>query len=176
MQIANDTDAERCANYRRRALRYVLDFIYYFDPSGRCIPFGRSMIYRFAVISTLSVLPFAFPCDGSGADKGDLPADFPLRWGHVKGMVLRHLRWWSKQEDIFKSDGTLNIGYCYENMTMTENYNGFGESSLSGRFSFARGLRRHSYCDVIRHCRLALLVHQSIRLSHCPGNPPLLDL
>jgi hypothetical protein len=129
MQIANDTDAERCANYRRRALRYVLDFIYYFDPSGRCIPFGRSMIYRFAVISTLSVLPFAFPCDGNGADKGDLPADFPLKWGHVKGMVLRHLRWWSKQEDIFKSDGTLNIGYCYENMTMTENYNGFGESN-----------------------------------------------
>lgn len=139
MQIANDTDAERCANYRRRALRYVLDFIYYFDPSGRCIPFGRSMIYRFAVISTLSVLPFAFPCDGNGADKGDLPADLPLKWGHIKGMVLRHLRWWSKQEDIFKSDGTLNIGYCYENMTMTENYNGFGESSRGGVLSLARG-------------------------------------
>ena len=78
------------------------------------------MIYRFAVISTLSVLPFAF--------SEDLPEDFPLKWGHIKGMVLRHLRWWGTQEDIFKSDGTLNIGYCYENMTMTENYNGFGES------------------------------------------------
>jgi hypothetical protein len=78
------------------------------------------MIYRFAVISTLSVLPLAFP-------RGELPRDYPLKWGHVKGMVLRHLRWWGTQEDIFKSDGTLNIGYCYENMSMTENYNGFGE-------------------------------------------------
>jgi hypothetical protein len=177
MQIANDTDAERCANYRRRALRYVLDFIYYFDSAGRCIPFGRSMIYRFAVISTLSVLPFAFPCDGNGADKGDLPADFPLKWGHIKGMVLRHLRWWSKQEDIFKSDGTLNIGYCYENMTMTENYNGFGESNpVWVREAGGPVLKIRAYCIVTRHYRFALLVHQGIRLSLCPGNPPLLDL
>lgn len=77
------------------------------------------MIYRFAVISTLSILPFAFE---------ELPGDFPLKWGHIKGMVLRHLRWWATQEDIFKSDGTLNIGYCFENMYMAENYNGFGES------------------------------------------------
>jgi hypothetical protein len=92
------------------------------------------MIYRFAVISTLSVLPFAFPETGNVNDSVDdgLPTDFPLKWGHIKGMVLGHLRWWSLQEDIFKSDGTLNIGYCYENMNMTENYNGFGESG--GRF------------------------------------------
>lgn len=115
------------ANYRRRALRFILDFVYYFDESGRCIPFGRSMIYRFAVISTFSILPFAFPGGQAGPD---LPKDFPLQWGHIKGLVLRHLRWWGTQQDIFKSDGTLNIGYTYENMSMTENYNGFGQSVL----------------------------------------------
>lgn len=81
------------------------------------------MIYRFAVISTFSILPFAF----GGDAPEDLPKDFPLSWGEVKGLVLRHLRWWGGVKDIFKSDGTLNIGYCYENMMMTENYNGFGE-------------------------------------------------
>lgn len=100
------------------AQRTILTFV----SSGRCIPFGRSMIYRFAVVSTFSILPFAFE---------DLPEEYPLKWGHIKGLVLRHLRWWGTQEDIFKSDGTLNIGYCYENMAMTENYNGFGKYARS---------------------------------------------
>jgi hypothetical protein len=74
------------------------------------------MIYRFAVISTFSAMALA-----------DCPPPAPLTWGHIKGMVLRHLRYWSTCPDIFNSDGTLNIGYCYSNMNMTENYNGFGE-------------------------------------------------
>lgn len=98
--------------------------------AGRCIPFGRSMIYRFAVISTFSFLPFAFD---ESSPETSLPKDYPLQWGHIKGLVLRHLRFWGKQKDIFRSDGTLNIGYLYENMNMTENYNGFGESSLSSQ-------------------------------------------
>lgn len=56
------------------------------------------------------------------ADVG-LPA--PLSWGVVKGLLLRNLRWWS-QQDIFSSDGTLSIGYCYPNMYFTENYNSPG--------------------------------------------------
>lgn len=43
--------------------------------------------------------------------------------GVVKGMLLRHLRWWSKHYDIFNVDGTLNIGYAYPNMYMCEDYN-----------------------------------------------------
>lgn len=39
-------------------------------------------------------------------------------------MLLRHLRWWSaNSENIFWSDGTLNIGYLYPNMYMSEHYN-----------------------------------------------------
>lgn len=44
--------------------------------------------------------------------------------GAVKGMLLRHLRWWSAHsQDSFWPDGTLNIGYMYPNMYMSENYN-----------------------------------------------------
>ncbi len=73
------------------------------------------MIYRFAVVATFSAMAMA-----------DVAPPAPLQWGHVKGVVLRHLRWWSGMSDIFNSDGTLNIGYGYPNMNMTENYNGFG--------------------------------------------------
>jgi hypothetical protein len=46
-----------------------------------------------------------------------------LTLGTVKGLLLRHLRWWSKHPDIFHVDGTLNIGYAYPNMYMCEDYN-----------------------------------------------------
>jgi Uncharacterized protein conserved in bacteria (DUF2264) len=41
----------------------------------------------------------------------------------VKGLLLRHLRWWSKHPDVFNVDGTFNIGYAYPNMYMCEDYN-----------------------------------------------------
>lgn len=84
------------------------------DDLGNGIPFGRSMVYRFAIISTFSVLALANV------------EPLPLKWGHVKGMVLRHLRSWSQDSDMFRSDGTLTIGYKYDNMNMTENYNAPG--------------------------------------------------
>lgn len=122
------------------------------------------MIYRFAVISTFSVLPFAF----GGDAPQDLPQDFALSWGQIKGLVLRHLRWWGGVPDIFKSDGTLNIGYCYENMMMTENYNGFGESSWS------LCTRSVDADDRLSLYRLAILVYQGFRVSPSPSFPPLL--
>lgn len=73
------------------------------------------MIYRFAIISTFSAFALA-----------DVEPPAPLTWGHLKGIVLRHLRSWSNNREIFRSDGTLNIGYAYPHMGMTENYNAPG--------------------------------------------------
>ena len=50
-----------------------------------------------------------------------LPEDLFL--GHVKGLLLRHLRWWAAHPDIFHPDGTLNIGFSYPNMYVSEDYN-----------------------------------------------------
>lgn len=44
----------------------------------------------------------------------DLPE--PLTWGMVKGIVLRHLRWWQTQPNIWTAAGTLSIGFSYPNM------------------------------------------------------------
>jgi hypothetical protein len=52
----------------------------------------------------------------------ELPA--PLNdWGVIKGLLLRHFRWWSKRDDMFNVDGTLTIGFAYPNMYMCEDYN-----------------------------------------------------
>lgn len=56
----------------------------------------------------------------------DVELPQPLTWGVVKGLLLRNFRWWGTQEDIFNTDGTLNLGYSYANMYLTENYNSPG--------------------------------------------------
>lgn len=72
---------------------------------GAAIPFGRSLTYRFscgAFFAALAVSPIP-----------DMPWQLS-RPGQVKGFLLRHLRWWaSRSNDIFHSDGTLNIGWLY---------------------------------------------------------------
>lgn len=134
-KLAGDFDPERAERYRERAKEFAKDFVYYFNPDGmfhcefirhqmltettrnlgRAIPFGRSLTYRFAMVGFWGALGFA---------DVELPA--PLTWGVVKGLLLRNFRWWATQEDIFNNDGTLNLGYSYANMYLTENYNSPG--------------------------------------------------
>lgn len=114
-RLAGDQDPERAAEFRRRAQLVALDLAHYYDEQGRAIPFGRSVGYRFAMVSFWGALAYA---------DVELPA--PLTWGMVKGIVLRHLRFWQTQKDIWTSSGTLSIGYSYPNMYMAENYNSPG--------------------------------------------------
>ncbi|OAK96419.1 hypothetical protein IQ06DRAFT_230053 [Phaeosphaeriaceae sp. SRC1lsM3a] len=110
---AQDIDPERCERYKSRAKEFALSFWRYFDNTGAAIPFGRSLTYRFAFAGFWSVVAFA---------EVELPA--PLNdWGVIKGLLLRHFRWWSMKEDMFNIDGTLTIGFTYPNMYMCEDYN-----------------------------------------------------
>jgi hypothetical protein len=81
--------------------------------TGAAIPFGRSLTYRFAFAGFWAAAAYA-------------NVDFPPPLnppGAIKGLLLRHLRWWSSKPDIFNVDGTLNIGFAYPNMYMCEDYN-----------------------------------------------------
>ncbi|KAH8725050.1 hypothetical protein GQ44DRAFT_681997 [Phaeosphaeriaceae sp. PMI808] len=112
-KMAQDIDPERCERFRSRAKEFSLSFWRYFDSNGSAIPFGRSLTYRFAFAGFWSAAAFA---------EVDLPE--PLHdWGVVKGLLLRHFRWWSDKQDIFNVDGTLTIGFAYPNMYMSEDYN-----------------------------------------------------
>ncbi|WP_052000956.1 DUF2264 domain-containing protein [Gracilibacillus halophilus] len=109
--MMEEDDPVRAQTYKERAKTFAEDFIYWFSADGRSIPYGRSLTYRFAQASFWSAYVFA------GLDH------IPL--GVVKGIILRHLRYWMKQ-DIFLPDGTLSIGYQYPNLLMAENYNAPG--------------------------------------------------
>ncbi|KAJ3551324.1 hypothetical protein NM688_g4770 [Phlebia brevispora] len=114
-KLAQAEDPDRCEEYRNRARQFAQDFVHYYDPEGRAIPFGRSLTYRFAMSSFWGAVAFA---------DLDLPA--PLTWGVVRGLQLRNIRWWAKQAGAYNADGTLTIGYVYPNQSMTENYNSPG--------------------------------------------------
>ncbi|SFL53133.1 hypothetical protein SAMN04487943_10288 [Gracilibacillus orientalis] len=104
-------DPQRSKVYKDRATLFAKDFLHWFSEDGRALPYGRSLTYRFAQCSFWSAYVYA------GLD------DIPLRT--IKGIILRHLRYWSKQ-DILLPDGTLSIGYQYPNLLMAENYNAPG--------------------------------------------------
>ncbi|MDY0970253.1 DUF2264 domain-containing protein [Siccibacter turicensis] len=106
-----DDDPERAATLRSRASLFAADFIYFSATDGASIPFGRSLTYRFAMVAFWSAAAFA-------GLEGFSP-------GVVKGIVLRHLRWWF-DKPILDRDGILTLGYACPNLVMCEDYNSPG--------------------------------------------------
>jgi hypothetical protein len=110
-KCAGDLFPEHAARYRERARLFAADFQHWFANDGAAIPYGRSMTYRF--------VQAAFWAGCAFADEEVLP------WGRIKGLLLRHLRWWGTQP-IAERDGVLSIGYSYPNLLMSEAYNAPG--------------------------------------------------
>lgn len=102
----------------------------------------------------------------------ELPA--PLTWGMVKGIVLRHLRWWQTQDDMWSPSGTLTIGYSYPNMYMAENYNSPGSPVSWNRVC---GGSPFSWCWMSGLTQLpSVLGLPGLHLPGRAGRSPLLDL
>lgn len=106
-----DEDPERCQQFVDRAMIFGKEFIYWFAEDGSALPYGRSMIYRFAQVSFFSACVMAHI--------------EPLPLGVMKGIIERHLDYWL-HKPIFDRAGILTIGYCYPNQYMTESYNSPG--------------------------------------------------
>lgn len=104
-------DVERAATLRERSRLFAQDFIYMSAADGASVPFGRSLTYRFAMVAFWSAVAFA------GLDV--------FSPGVVKGIILRHLRWW-QQQSIFDREGILTLGFAYPNLVMCEDYNSPG--------------------------------------------------
>lgn len=101
----------RSATARARATRFAGQFMHWFAPGGAAIPFGRSLTYRFAPAAFWGALAFA------GVEA--------LPWGVLKGLYLRHLRWWATQP-ITDRAGLLTVGYAYPNPALAEQYTSGG--------------------------------------------------
>ena len=104
-------EADRCREFCRRGELFAKDFIYWFGDDGPALPYGRSLAYRFGQGAFWSAYLFA--------GLQEIPTAV------VKGILVRHLQWWSQQE-IFDRDGILTIGYAYPNLIMSERYNAPG--------------------------------------------------
>jgi hypothetical protein len=98
--------------YRERAASFASDLQHWFAPDGAAVPFGRSLTYRFAMSSFWGALAWA-----------DVESD--LSWGQVRGLSMRHLRWWTDKA-ISDRDGVLSVGFTYDNRRLAESYNSAG--------------------------------------------------
>lgn len=113
VRLYPEYDIARTERYVQQAKTFGARYWRYFAPNGAAIPFGRSLTYR-----------FAFAAFWSAAACAEIELPPPVdNIGVLKGLVLRHLRWWAAQDDMFNTDGSLSIGYTYPNMYMCEEYN-----------------------------------------------------
>lgn len=109
--LMKEENPERAARFEERGMVFARQFANWFAEDGRALPYGRSLTYRFAQGALWGAYAFA------GVQ--------PFEPGVIKGLYLRHLRWWLSQP-IFSSDGVLTVGYSYPNLIMAENYNAPG--------------------------------------------------
>jgi len=105
---AEQSDPARARRFKERAKKFAGEFIYLYDANGGAVPYGRSLTYRFAMGAFWGALAYA------NVEAFD--------WGVLKGLYLRHLRWWLRQP-IRDGEGLLSIGYGYPNLLMSESYN-----------------------------------------------------
>ena len=69
--------------------------------------------------------PIGSRCRRSGVLSRWANVDSDLSWGAVRGMSMRHLRWWA-DHPISDRDGVLSIGYTYDNRRLSETYSSAG--------------------------------------------------
>ena len=105
--LSGDDDPARADRLRARAADFATEFRHWFAPDGAALPFGRSLGYRFAQGAFWGALAFA-----------GVPA---LPWGEVRGLLLRHLRWWNAQP-VPDRTGPLPLGYRYPAAGVVEQY------------------------------------------------------
>lgn len=110
--MTEDAWAEK---YKTRAALFAGDFICWFDPEGRSLPYGRSLTYRFAHVAFWSALIVS-----------DVYKDTKFTLGEIKGVILRNFRWWQKQNITLPKEKNLSIGYAYSNLILSEDYNAPG--------------------------------------------------
>ncbi|WP_405580129.1 DUF2264 domain-containing protein [Streptomyces sp. NBC_01190] len=108
--LAGERDPARAERFRQRAAAFATGFRHWFADDGSAVPFGRSLVYRFAQGSFWGALPYA-----------EVDA---LPYGEVKGLLLRHLRWWRARTGQTSPGGLLTVGYGYPQPAVAEQYNG----------------------------------------------------
>lgn len=108
-----DGYAERCEKYRRRSEEFLRFFAHYFDTDGGVPAYGRSLSYRFAMVSAFGLAALA----GCNIDMG-----------LAKSIILRNINYYFTKS-IPADDGIFHCGYLYSSDRFGENYASDGATS-----------------------------------------------
>lgn len=112
--LPHRANTARAAKFRERARIFAVHFADWFSADGAALPYGRSLAYRCAQGAFWGALPLAGVHTAPG-----------LSLGAIKGLYLRHLRWWLAQPafiDSLARAEPLAIGYAYSNLAVAEHY------------------------------------------------------
>lgn len=110
--FCNDSYSKK---YKERAVEFAKNFRYWFDNNGSAVPFGRSLIYRFAQSAFWSM----YVTSGMYKEKNS------FKLSDVKEIITKNLSFW-QQKNITNSNSVLSLGYGYNQQLMTEDYNAPG--------------------------------------------------
>jgi hypothetical protein len=174
-KLRGKQDPERSKRYEDRAVLFAKQFVHMFDSDGSCVPFGRSLTYRFA-------------CGSFWGALGLVCEDDSLPWGQIKGLYLRHWRWWATQPICELDRGVLTVGYSYPNRFMSESYNSSQSPYWALKMSFALILpESHPFWRATEEPldfkalgtpesnRLAVLPVPGFVISHQPGHTVMIS-
>jgi len=105
--------AEKCETYRRRSEEFLRFFAHYFDTDGGVPAYGRSLSYRFAMVSAFGLAAVA----GCNIDLG-----------LAKSIILRNIDYYFTKS-IPTEDGCFPCGYLYSSTRFAECYASDGATS-----------------------------------------------
>ena len=111
---------ERKENIKERALSFAHQFKFFFDNDGRSIPYGRSLIYRYAPLSFWSMM---------------VVNQLLSKSEEIEAITIirKNFNWWLLQ-DVYDTNGIQYLGYSYPNECMLEAYNSSGSPYWSLKF------------------------------------------
>lgn len=167
--VRKEEDPERCSKYLERATLFAQQYIHWFDDNGACLPYGRSLIYRFATSGFWGLFPLAL----------DSQKEPPIPWGVMKCLYLKSLQWWSKQPMNEFGSKLLSLGYAYPNGYIMERYNspqspywsfkGFSALMISEEHPFWQS-KAVELNDYFTENDIKLLSVAGMSVGHFPGN------
>lgn len=129
-----EEESALAVTFKARAREFAQDFAYWFTDDGKSLPYGRSLTYRFAHVAFWSACVFA---DVPGVDLG-----------LAKKLIRKNLAYW-QQSQMRNQEGYLSIGYAYENLILSEEYNSPGSPYWALKTFLLLGIETdHPFWDV----------------------------
>lgn len=147
VKLMNEEDEYICKVYVERYKLFAKSFLALFSSKGDCVPYGRSLLYRFGVCASFSAAIYA-------EIETEINDDIAF-------VLLKNIKWWMNK-DIFDTNGYLNLGYTYRNHKILEDYSSYGSPYWAFKFFIGLYSVQSSQFDYQKHKK----DFDDIKISH----------